>query len=121
MADLVGTCPKTFWSDWLAEGDCAGEPESGEQYGWYTGDRKAATISIGDRFYIVAHGRLRGWAPVVRVVRTPGGNFIICRRGKALARTIAQPIPGFRGLRRRWWSRMDEVPFPDWRTEDIGR
>jgi len=25
MPDLIGTCPKSFWEEWLAEGDCAGD------------------------------------------------------------------------------------------------
>lgn len=24
MVDLVGTCPKDFWEEWIAEGDPAG-------------------------------------------------------------------------------------------------
>jgi hypothetical protein len=35
MVDLVGTCPKDFWREWIAEGDAAGEPESGEEWGWF--------------------------------------------------------------------------------------
>lgn len=114
MADLVGTCPKDFWEEWIAEGDAAGTPESGEEWGWYTGDRKAASMKPGDRFYVVAHGKLRGWAPVTRVQHNPDG-FMICRRGNAVACTIPQPIPGFRGLRLRWWNRDEEQPFENWR------
>lgn len=118
MADLVGTCPKDFWLEWIAEGDAAGDPETGEEWGWYTQDAKAARMQPGDRFYVVAHGKLRGYAPVVRVVdnRFKGGGCIICRRGNAVACTIAQPIPGFRGLRVRWWNRADEVPFENWKA-----
>lgn len=36
MADLVGTCPKDFWEEWLAEGDAAGDPPTGQEWGWYT-------------------------------------------------------------------------------------
>jgi hypothetical protein len=116
VSDLVGTCPKDFWKEWISEGDAAGSPESGEEWGWYTGDRKAASILPGDRFYVVAHGKLRGWAPVTRIEKCPDGSFVICRRGNAVACTITEPIPGFRGLRIRWWRREDEKPFPDWRT-----
>ena len=35
MVDLVGTCPKGFWADWIAEGDAAGDPATGEEYGWW--------------------------------------------------------------------------------------
>ena len=113
--DLVGTCPKDFWEKWIAEGDPAGTPESGEEWGWYTRDRKAGTIAAGERFYVVAHGRLRGWAPVTRVQADSDGEYVICRMGGAVACTIDQPIPGFRGLRKVWWSRDQEMPFPNWR------
>jgi hypothetical protein len=115
MADLVGTCPKSFWGEWIAEGDAAGERYTGEEWGWYTGDRKASTIKPGDRFYVVAHGKLRGWAPVTRVQVCPDGSFVICRRGDAVACTVPFAIPGFRGLRRVWWDRAIEQPFENWR------
>lgn len=119
MSDLVGTCPKHFWREWIAEGDPAGSPWSGEEWGWYTRDPLAATIEPGERFYVVAHGRLRGWAPVTKVERSAGGEWIICRRGDAVACTLAGiVVPGFRGLRRRWWPREDEVAFQDWRREE---
>jgi hypothetical protein len=119
VADLVGTCPKDFWEEWIAEGDAAGEPYTGEEWGWYTGDRKARSIQPGDRFYVVAHGRLRGWAPVMRVdVGGDGKSYAIIRHGGGVACTIAEPIPGFRGLRLRWWNRESEVPFPDWKKAD---
>jgi hypothetical protein len=37
------------------------------------------------------------------------------RKGNAVACTIDEPIPGFRGLRKRWWSRDIEKPFPNWK------
>ena len=105
------------WDEWLAEGDQAGAPETGREYHWTTGSRLAAKIQPGDRFYVVAHGRLRGWAPVVRVDDHWGHDRSrdIIRAGGAVAVTIPQPVRGFRGLRRRWWRRRDEVPFPDWK------
>ena len=111
MVDLVGTCPKDFWAEWLEEGDCAGEPESGEEWSWYTTHRFRDLILPGDRFYVVAWGRLRGWAPVTGL----NGGAII-RKGGAVACTIDELIPGFRGLRKRWWPREAERPFPDWRA-----
>lgn len=114
MVDLVGTCPKDFWAEWIAEGDPAGTPESGEEWGWFTRHRAALLIRPGQRFYVVAHGRLRGYAPVVRVERN-GDQFAICRKGGAVAVTIDEHIPGFRGLRERWWSYDRERPFPNWR------
>lgn len=111
MVDLVGTCPKWFWEEWIAEGDAAGEPETGEEWGWYTRHSFRSLILPGDRFYVVAHGKLRGFAPVTAV---RGGA--ICRKGSGVACTIAEPVPGFRGLRKRWWPREAEVPFPEWRN-----
>lgn len=119
MVDLVGTCPKDFWLEWIAEGDAAGDPEAGEEWSWFTKDRLALQIHRGDRFYVVAHGRLRGYAPVMRVDHQIffGGDsrFAIIRKGGAVAVTVDEAIPGFRGLRRRWWNPASEKPFPDWK------
>ena len=111
MCDLVGTCPKGFWEEWIAEGDAVGEPESGEEWGWFTEHSFRSLAKPGDRFYVVAHGKLRGYA-IVTDVR--GGAIV--RRGGAVACTIDEPIPGFRGLRKRWWDKSIEHPFPDWKT-----
>lgn len=116
MSDLVGTCPKDFWEEWIAEGDAAGEVYTGEEWGWYTRARLTQQIKVGDRFYVVAHGKLRGWAPVTRVEWSEDSG-VICRRGNAVACTVPFDIPGFRGLRVRWWNRDQEVPFPDWRVK----
>lgn len=116
MPDLVGTCPKWFWEHWIAEGDAAGDSYTGEEWSWYTKDRRATIIRPGDRFYVVAHGKLRGWAPVTRLGDLGHEGWEICRRGDAVACTIAQGIPGFRGLRRRWWERKEEIPFENWRV-----
>jgi hypothetical protein len=116
MVDLVGTCPRTFWREWIAEGDAAGDPATGAEYKWWTGHRLIHLIYPGDRFYVVAHGRLRGYAVVTRRHLSTGGHGgAIFRRGDAVAATIDQAIPGFRGLRKRWWPRELERPFPDWR------
>lgn len=115
MGDLVGTCPRDFFAEWILEGDLAGSPYSGDEWGWYTRSPMAGTIQVGERFYVVAHGKLRGFAPVTRVQNSGDGAYCICRRGDAVACTIQVPIPGFRGLRRVWWSRQEEVDFPDWR------
>ena len=112
--DLVGTCPKDFWEEWIAEGDAAGESYTGEEWGWFTRSAVAQKARPGDRFYVVAHGKLRGWAPVTRV-QWGNGSGVICRRGDAVACTIPQPVPGFRGLRVRWWDRSIEQPFNNWR------
>lgn len=117
MADLVGTCPKDFWHEWIAEGDAAGLPESGEEWGWWTGSRMIRDIKVGDRFYVVSHGLLRGYSLVTRVHLSPDGvGGAICRMGGGVAVSIDQTVPGFRGLRRRWWDRDAEYPFPNWQT-----
>lgn len=113
--DLVGTCPKSFWTEWLAEGDCAGAPRTGHRWSWYTRSKTVRLIIPGDRFYIVAHGKLRGFAPVVAVYKGQFQN-VIYRESGAEAVTIPEPIPGFQGIRKRWWSRDIEVPFPEWKN-----
>lgn len=109
MCDLVGTCPKGFWQEWIAEGDAAGEPESGEEWGWFTKHSYRRLIRPGERFYVVSHGKLRGYALVTGLW---GGAIV--RKGGAVAVTIDQSIPGFRGLRKRWWDYSIERPFPNW-------
>ncbi len=129
MSDLVVTCPKTFWHLWIAEGDPAGTPWSGVEWGWYLGGRRP-DIAPGDRLYVVAWGKVRGFAPVtgLQAFDFDGQRWVdahqarrveqwcICRRGDAVAVTIPEHIPGFRGWRRRWWPREHECPFPDWQT-----
>lgn len=115
MVDLVGTCPKDFWHEWIAEGDAAGNPESGGEWSWYTGHSYRGLIKPGERFYVVAHGRLRGYAIVTSLMPAA-----IVRKGGAVACTIDEHIPGFRGLRKRWWPREAEHPFPDWQTAGVG-
>lgn len=115
--DLVVTVPKPLWYVWIDEGDAAGSPESGEEWGFYVGGRP--TIGPGDRLYIVAWGRVRGYAPVTRT-EPSGRGWMIGRKGCAVAVTIPEAVPGFRGWRRRWWEREAEVPFPDWRDAGVG-
>lgn len=70
MSDLVVTVPRELWVEWIAEGDAAGEPESGEEWGFYLGPQRPP-CGPGDRLYIVAHDRLRGYAPITRVAFFP--------------------------------------------------
>ncbi len=112
MSDVVVTVPKNRWREWIAEGDLPGEPWTGQASyfkvaGW-------PDIKNGERVYIVAHGKLRGYAPLVALLRTPETTYLVRHFG-AVACTIDQPIPGFRGWRYRWWEREDERPFPNWR------
>lgn len=115
--DVVVTVPKHFWLDWIEEGDAVGEPPTGEEWGFFMGGH-APRIEPGERVYVVAHGRLRGYAPLTRVARTERG-FALCRREGAVAVTVDEEIPGFRGWRQRWWKREDEVPFPNWKFHRV--
>jgi len=114
MADVVVTVPKARWAEWIEEGDLPGEEESGETYYFSIGGR-CPKIQNGERVYIVAHGKLRGYSPLCDILFLERGMALV-RRGGAVAVTIDKPIPGFRGWRYRWWKREDERPFPDWRT-----
>ncbi len=118
MSDLVVTVPKDFWPDWIAEGDAVDEAETGTEWSFYVGARKPS-IRNGERLYIVACGRLRGYAPVTRVALARRGQWAICRRGGAVACTIDQEIRGFQGFRQPWWRRSDEMPFPGWQIVGV--
>jgi hypothetical protein len=114
MADVVVTVPKSFGlSTWIAEGDAAGEPWSGQAWHFYLGGHPP-TIRPGERVYVVYNGRVRGYAPLVRIEKTPRG-YALVRHGGAVAVTIAKTIPGFRGFRYRDWAYADEYPCADWR------
>lgn len=117
MADLCVTCPAWFWYEWIAEGDAAGDPATGIEWGFSLGKVKPP-IAHGERLYIVAHNRLRGYAPVTGI-KLLAGRWSICRHGGAVAVTIQEPIRGFQGFRRRWWAVESEVPFPEWKTEGV--
>lgn len=115
MADVVVTVPKGLWAEWIDEGALPGEDANYEYHFWLGG--ALPDMAEGERVYIVAHGKLRGFAPLVRlerhcVIRPAVGCLM--REGGAEAVTIAEPIRGFQGFRYRWWDRADESPFPDW-------
>ncbi len=126
MADVVVTVPINFTHPgcpglrgldaWCAEGDAAGEEETGIEWAFSTSGARP-NIQAGERVYIVCEDRLRGYAPLVHVDYC-GGRVHLIRRGGAVAVTIPGKIVGFRGWRYRWWPRTAEVPFPDWRTTD---
>jgi hypothetical protein len=117
--DVVVTVPKGIWEDWLDEGDLPGDPETGEEWGFSTWGTKP-DISPGERVYVVAHGRIRGYAPLSRLewepVRGALGRLALGRKGGAVAVTIPETVRGFRGWRARWWDRALEIPFPEWKT-----
>lgn len=120
MPDVCVTVPKGLWSEWIEEGDLAGEPwsQAAEYHFWIRPDA-LPTIAPGDRVYIVAWGRLRGYAPLVRLERRcklAPNRACLVRRNGAEAVTIPDPIVGFQGWRYRWWDRSAEVPSPEWRV-----
>lgn len=109
------TVPKGRWADWLEEGDLANQEWSGQDYAFYLGGNPPSMIA-GERVYIVAHGKLRGYSPLRWIDDSIGWNrFALIRGGDAVAVTIREPIVGFQGWRYRWWKREDELPFTDWR------
>ena len=119
VPDLVVTVPKPIWLDWIDEGDPAGSGATGTEWGFWLG-RSRPPIEAGDRLYIVAWGRLRGYSPVTRLAQDyETRRWVICRRGNASAVTIPETIPGFRGYRRVWWDRSSERSFPHWRLEGV--
>lgn len=128
--NLVVSVSKTFWREWIAEGDAAGDSPTGTEWGYFMGGRKP-NIQAGDRLYIVAHGMLRGYAPVTRLTTSTGQlvgsdtilppfeKWCICREGNAVAVTVHQKIKGFQGWRYVWWKTEDEIPFPNWKDEGV--
>ncbi len=144
MSDVVVTVPKGRWDEWLAEGELPDDPliecelcgdrltldeyeghRLSEGYDdirpeWAFYLASMPSIRPGERVYIVAHGRLRGYAPLVRVdPNGVGAAGALIRHGGGVALTIHEPIRGFQGWRYRWWEYESEVPFPDWRTAGV--
>lgn len=124
MSDVVVTVPKNFqWQGltgiaaWIAEGDAAGEPWSGQEWDFYLGGNPPTRLAKGERVYVVYDNKLRGYAPLVRIDYYQGKTYSLVRHGDAVAVTIDEPIKGFRGFRYRWWNRSIEKPFPEWREQ----
>lgn len=117
VSDVVVTVPKSFGLDtWIEEGDPAGTPWSGQEWHFYLGGG-VPTIKPGELVYVTYNGKLRGYAPLVRVEWYGNRRFALVRHGGAVAVTIPEFIQGFRGWRYRWWDRSIEVPFPEWMEE----
>lgn len=133
MTDVVVTVPKGRWAEWLDEGDLAYSDESMMPAGW-AGDYEYGfnvgtarpRVSSGDRVYVVAYGRLRGYSTLEALEETGRfgdlrpGNAALVRRGAAVACTIPSAVPGFQGVRYRWWRRSQEIPYADWKTDGVG-
>lgn len=116
--DVVVTVPKGMWEEWIDEGDLPGDEAEYDSHFWFRGP--FPHVNPGDRVYIVAHGKLRGYAPLVEVeircrLRHDGVSCFL-RQGGAEAVTIDESIRGFQGYRYRWWEREAERPFPEWQT-----
>jgi len=117
MSDVVVTVPKGMWQSWIDEGDLPGAPPKFRSHFWI-GKQTVPDCRIGDRVYIVAHGKLRGYAPLVGIenhCKLRPERACLMREGGAVAVTIPEQITGFMGWRYRWWSVKDEIPFPDWK------
>lgn len=134
MADVVVTVPKNQWTHWLEEGDLAlplATPDRptgwrGEnEYGFVVPSRPQ--IEPGERVYVVAFNRVRGYAPLVRIDENivkfgyerrwgprRDNRVALVRRGGAVPMTIAQGVVGFQGFRYRWWDLEDEFQMRDW-------
>lgn len=134
MSDILVTLPLAFkYGDnrgldaWVDEGDAAGDPldPDYEEPDYYEFDvwGPRPRIEPGERVYVCYDGILRGYAPLVELRHIRGdeawGRWGLIRAGGAVAVTIDERIPGFRGWRYRWWDRAIERSFPDWKY--IGR
>lgn len=112
--DVCVTVPKRLWNSWIEEGDLPDDPPTGTEYVFWLSYWGPPDISPGERVYIVAHGKLRGYSPLT-YLDTDCNRLALIREGGAVACTIDESIIGFRGWRYRHWDRDDERPFPNWR------
>jgi len=115
--DVVVTVPKLLWGEWIGEGGLPGDSDDNEYHFWVVAPPK---IHLAERVYIVAHGKLRGYAPLVRCenyCQLRIDRACLVRRNGAVPVTINQTIMGFRGYRYRWWEYADETPFPEWQLQ----
>lgn len=120
--NIVVTVPKALWVDWVLEGDAPGLEWTGTDYHFWIARRGLPAIRAGERVYIVSHGRLRGYAPLVRLepqCSIRPDRACLLRRGDAVACTIDAPIPGFRGWKYAWWSPTIEHSFENWMWEGV--
>lgn len=124
--DVMVTIAQGIWLGWLCEGTLPGESSPEEWalfYGSGRGGRRPTAptnLFPGDRVYVAAYGLIRGYAPLIRIERTPAG-YALVRAGGAVACTpwkedVPLRVPPFQGVRYRTWPRETERAFPDWMT-----
>lgn len=122
--DIVVTVPMNFThfaspgkkglAAWIGEGDPAGDEWSGTLWGFTVSGGKP-DIKLGERVYIVCEYRVRGYAPLVKLIQLGNRYWELGRGGGAQAVTIDRRVVGFRGWRYRWWELEEEREFPDWK------
>lgn len=126
-------CQECFWEgqlgDWQGHDQGRGRSlgvEAGHAMNpvpeWHFWVPSRPTIEPGERVYVVSHGRLRGYAPLVRIEMARDGNrsYVgLVRHGGGTPLTLPHEVRGFQGWRYRWWEREAEIAFPDWQTENV--
>ena len=140
--DFVATVRAPEWEQWLSGEAGSGSPtatgpDPDGNAAWWSRAKLARKVERGSRLYICCRGRMRLWValrPIGKFYETDQegrdvrGLWIpLCVDGSPPAGgpwwqpvTIDAEIPGFRGLRRRWWPRELERPCPDWRQAALG-
>jgi hypothetical protein len=116
MTDIVITVARDKWADFLAEhgpGTTRGRLHVFHLFG----DRPP--VASGDTLYVISHGRLRCALMVDLIVPQSGGWQIVA----GFLRPVTKPgfIQGYAGWKRCWWTKLDEAPFADWRSEAVSQ
>ncbi len=76
-------------------------------------------IGPGDRVYLVAWGRVRGYVRMAKLSNTLDGWVLGCSSAVVPTTIPAVGIATFRGAKAPWWKRPDEQPFPGWASDGI--
>lgn len=132
--DIVVPIKAEDWDGWLAEGDLAGEPWSGEEHALTV--RSRPDIEPGERVYILAGGIIRGYAPLLRaeyawkrgywytyLIRGDGARAMtpMCSRPDQCDCSLGWRAPhprrfaAFGTFRYRSWTYGEEWKLIDWR------
>lgn len=102
--DVCVTVPKALWEIWLDEGNLPGDAWNGSEYHFF-GRGGRPKIEAGEHVYIVAHGRLRGYAPLVAIDCRVTGR----RRDTASLCRLALDEQGVFGI-----TAWHPLPLPEW-------